>query len=47
MFTHRDIREAIDAGGGDYLLPLKDNQAVLKADVVAAFDDAACPPLRT
>jgi hypothetical protein len=46
-FPHRDGRAAIDAGGGDHLLPLKDDQAVLKADVVAAFDDAACSPRRT
>ena len=46
MFTHRDICHAIGAGGGDYLLPLKANQATALADVAAAFDDAACSPLR-
>ena len=46
MFTHRDVCDAIGAGGGDYLLPLKANQAKALADVATAFDDAACSPLR-
>ena len=46
MFTHRDVCAAVAAAGGDYVLPVKDNQPGLRADVAAAFDDAACSPLR-
>lgn len=41
MFTHRDVCEAIRDGGGDYLLPVKDNQPRLRADIEAAFAPAA------
>lgn len=44
MFAHRDFCEAVRAGGGDYVLPVKDNQAALRADIAAAFDDAAFSP---
>ena len=37
MFTHRDVCTAIRDGGGDYLLPVKDNQPRLRADIEAAF----------
>lgn len=46
MFTHRDVCAAVLRGGGDYVLPVKDNQELLKADVAAAFDDSAHSPLR-
>lgn len=46
MFAHRDVCAAVTRGGGDYVLPAKDNQPDLAADVAAAFDDAACSPLR-
>jgi hypothetical protein len=35
--THREICAAVIAGGGDYLLPVKDNQPTLRADIEAAF----------
>jgi hypothetical protein len=41
MFTHRDVCTAVLDGGGDYILPVKDNQATLKADLDAAFADPA------
>jgi hypothetical protein len=31
MFTHRDVCRAIRDGGGDYILPVKDNQPRLRA----------------
>jgi len=37
MFTHRDVCAAILGRGGDYVLPAKDNQPTLLADVRAAF----------
>jgi hypothetical protein len=37
MFTHRDVCSAIAGGGGDYVLPAKDNQPSLLADIKAAF----------
>ncbi|MFO0954692.1 MAG: BREX system serine/threonine kinase PglW [Isosphaeraceae bacterium] len=36
-FTHRDFARRSCAGGGDYILPVKDNQPQLRADVEAAF----------
>ncbi len=48
MFTHRDFAQAVRAGGGDYLLLVKDNQPDLKAQIAAAWhDDAAFSPLPT
>jgi hypothetical protein len=41
MFTHRDVCAAIRARGGDYVLPVKDNQATLQADLRTALDDGA------
>lgn len=38
MFTHRDVCAKVVDGGGDYVLPVKDNQPTLKADIEAAFD---------
>lgn len=37
MFTHRDFCAAVVAGGGDYVLPVKDNQPTLLKDVTTAF----------
>ena len=49
MFTHRDVRRAITDAGGDYLLPVKDNQPTLRADLEAAFAPPATlsPPTAT
>lgn len=52
MFTHRDVCAAIVEQGGDYVLPVKDNQPQLRADIMAAFAEpearlsppAECPP---
>jgi hypothetical protein len=41
MFTHRDVCDAVRDRGGDYLLPVKDNQSTLQADIRAALDDGA------
>jgi hypothetical protein len=46
MFTHRDVAEAVVAGGGDYVLFVKDNQPELKAQIEAALhDDGGFSPL--
>ena len=37
MFTHRDVCAEILQGGGDYVLPVKENQPTLLADIQAAF----------
>jgi hypothetical protein len=37
MFTHRDVCARIIEGGGDYVLPVKENQPTLRADITAAF----------
>jgi DDE_Tnp_1-associated/Transposase DDE domain len=37
MFTHRDVCVKIIERGGDYVLPVKDNQPKLRADIIAAF----------
>jgi hypothetical protein len=47
MFTHRDFCEKVRARGGDYLLPVKDNQALLLHAITPAFHDAAFSPLPT
>lgn len=39
MFTHRDFCEKVIERGGDYLLPVDDNQPTLKADIAAALED--------
>lgn len=38
MFTHRDVCAEIVRRGGDYVLPVKDNQPTLLADIRKAFD---------
>ncbi len=40
MFTHRDVCAAVLAGGGDYVLPVKENQPTLGQDIAAAFADS-------
>ena len=37
MFTHRDFCQEILSGGGDYLLPVEENQPTLRNDIKAAF----------
>jgi hypothetical protein len=37
MFTHRDFCVAVIAQGGDYVLPVKENQPTLRKDIAAAF----------
>jgi hypothetical protein len=37
MFTHRDVCAEVIDGGGDYLLPAKENQPTLCRDIAAAF----------
>jgi predicted transposase YbfD/YdcC len=37
MFTHRDVCSTVIDGGGDYVLPVKDNQPTLARDIAAAF----------
>jgi predicted transposase YbfD/YdcC len=46
MFTHTDVSRKVLAGGGDYLLPLKDNQPTFLADAALAFEtpEALSPP---
>ena len=47
MFTHRDICAKVVAGGGDYLLPVKENQSTLLKDVMSVFaePEAGLSPL--
>jgi hypothetical protein len=42
-FTQRDFCEAVIAGGGDYFLPVKDNQPELKEAIAAGFERAFSP----
>ena len=46
--THRAICAAVIEGGGDYILPVKDNQPTLRADIEAAFaePEAGLSPLQ-
>lgn len=37
MFTHRDFAEKVTSSGGDYVLPVKENQPELRSDIVLAF----------
>jgi predicted transposase YbfD/YdcC len=47
MGCQRAIAETIVAGGGDYILAVKDNQPTLHAELQAAFATAAPPPPRS
>ena len=37
MFTHRDVCAAVIDGEGDYVLPVKENQPTLRANIAAVF----------
>jgi hypothetical protein len=43
LLTQRDVCQTILDGGGDYLLPVKDNQPSLLADLQEAFSPSAVP----
>ena len=47
MGCQTEIAKVIIAGGGDYLLAVKDNQPTLHADLQATFAEAADPRPRT
>jgi predicted transposase YbfD/YdcC len=47
MFTHRDFCYKVREGGGEYLLPVKDNQPLLLQEITAVFRDADFSPLPT
>ena len=47
MGCQKEIAQSIVAGGGDYILAVKDNQPTLHAELQAAFAQAAPPPLRS
>ena len=47
MGCQQAIAETIVAGGGDYILAVKDNQPTLHAEIQAAFAQAPAPPLRS
>jgi predicted transposase YbfD/YdcC len=47
MGCQKEIAQTIVAGGGDYILAVKDNQPTLHAELQAAFAQAAPPPLRS
>ncbi len=46
MFTHADFAAEVLKGGGDYILPVKDNQPRLRADIALAFEtpEGLSPP---
>jgi len=37
MFTHRDVCAQVIEAGGDYILPVKENQPTLRANIAAVF----------
>jgi predicted transposase YbfD/YdcC len=37
LHTHADVAQAVTARGGDYLLPVKENQPVLRSDIALVF----------
>jgi predicted transposase YbfD/YdcC len=47
MGCQKAIAETIVAGGGDYILAVKDNQPTLHAEIPAAFATAPTPPARS
>ena len=47
MGCQKDIAETIVAGGGDYILAVKDNQPTLHAEIQAAFATAPTPSARS
>jgi hypothetical protein len=38
MFTHRDFAEQVTQADGHYILPVKENQSKLRADIALAFE---------
>ncbi|MBA3713500.1 MAG: ISAs1 family transposase [Pyrinomonadaceae bacterium] len=40
LHTHADVAQMIVEGGGDYLLPVKDNQPTLRSDIALVFAHA-------
>lgn len=47
MGCQKAIAETIVAGGGDYILAVKENQPTLHAEIQVAFATAATPPARS
>ena len=47
MGCQKEIAQSIVAGGGDYIVAVKDNQPTLHAELQAAFAQAAPPPPRS
>lgn len=47
MGCQKEIARTIVAGGGDYILAVKDNQPTLHAEIRAAFATTATPPARS
>jgi predicted transposase YbfD/YdcC len=47
MGGQKDMAETIVAGGGDYILAVKDNQPTLRAEIQAAFATAPSPSARS
>jgi hypothetical protein len=47
MFCHRDVCAKVRERGGDYLLPVKENQAELREQGAAAFEEDGLSPLPT
>jgi DDE_Tnp_1-associated/Transposase DDE domain len=47
LLTQRDLCEQIVGAGGDYLLPVKENQPALQAAIAAAFSPSARHPARS
>jgi predicted transposase YbfD/YdcC len=47
MGCQKELAKTIVAGGGDYILAVKDNQPTLHAEIRAAFATAATPPARS
>lgn len=41
LHTHAGVAQRISAAGGDYLLPVKDNQPRLREDIALVFASAA------
>lgn len=37
LHTHQDDAQAVISRGGDYLLPVKENQPILRQDIALVF----------
>jgi len=37
LLTHRDVCAEVIEAGGDYILPVKENQSILRSDIAAVF----------